>query len=65
MTPNQLISIIVPCYNQSQYLDECLQSVLDQTNQNWDCIIVNNRSIDNTEELVLKWQKNVIVIISL
>ncbi|ASK31548.1 glycosyl transferase family 2 [Chryseobacterium sp. T16E-39] len=49
------ISIIVPCYNQAQYLDECLQSVLDQTYQNWECIIVNDGSPDNTEEVVEKW----------
>lgn len=50
-----LISVIVPCYNQAQYLDECLQSVLDQTYQNWECIIVNDGSPDNTEEVVRKW----------
>lgn len=50
-----LISVIVPCYNQAQYLDECLQSVLDQTYQNWECIIVNDGSPDNTEEIVNKW----------
>lgn len=49
------ISIIVPCYNQAQYLDECLQSVLDQTYQNWECIIVNDGSPDNTEEVALAW----------
>ncbi len=49
------ISIIVPCYNQAQYLDECLQSVLDQTYQNWECIIVNDGSPDNTEEIALQW----------
>ncbi len=50
-----LISIIVPCYNQAQYLDDCLQSVLDQTFQNWECIIVNDGSPDNTEEIAEKW----------
>ena len=50
-----LISVIVPCYNQAQYLDECLQSVLDQTYPNWECIIVNDGSPDNTEEVAKKW----------
>lgn len=50
-----LISVIVPCYNQAQYLGECLQSVWDQTYQNWECIIVNDGSPDNTEEIALQW----------
>lgn len=50
-----LISVIVPCYKQAQYLDECLQSVLDQTFTNWECIIVNDGSPDNTEEIAKKW----------
>ena len=49
------ISIIVPCYNQAQYLDECLQSVLDQTYQDWECIIVDDGSPDNTEEIAKNW----------
>lgn len=52
---NPLASIIVPCYNQAQYLDECLQSVIEQTYQNWECIIVNDGSPDNTEEVAKKW----------
>ena len=52
---NPLISVIVPCYLQAQYLDECLQSVLDQTYQNWECIIVNDGSPDHTEEVANKW----------
>lgn len=50
-----LVSIIVPCYNQSKYLDEALQSVFDQSYENWECIIVNDGSFDNTEEVALKW----------
>lgn len=52
---NPLISIVVPCYNQAQFLDECLQSVIDQTYQNWECIIVNDGSLDNTEEIAKQW----------
>ena len=49
------ISVIVPCYKQAQYLDECLQSVYDQTYQDWECIIVNDGSPDDTEKVAKKW----------
>lgn len=52
---NPDISIIVPCYNQAVYLSECLQSVLDQSYTNWECVIVNDGSPDNTQEVVLQW----------
>ena len=53
----ELISIIVPCYNQAQYLDECLQSVYSQTYADWECIIINDGSPDNTEDIAKKWQE--------
>lgn len=53
-----LVSIIVPCFKQAQYLDEALQSVLDQTYENWECIIVNDGSPDDTEEIAKKWVRN-------
>jgi glycosyltransferase involved in cell wall biosynthesis len=49
------ISIIVPCYNQAQYRFEALQSVLDQTYSNWECIIVNDGSPDDTKQIAQKW----------
>ncbi|WP_370566806.1 glycosyltransferase family 2 protein [Flavobacterium sp. GP15] len=52
---NQQISIIVPCYNQAQYLSEALQSVLEQTYTNWECIIVNDGSPDDTEQIAKRW----------
>ncbi|MDF2552044.1 MAG: glycosyltransferase [Chryseobacterium sp.] len=55
--PQPFVSVIVPCYNQAQYLDECLQSVFDQTYLNWECIIVNDGSPDNTREIATAWTK--------
>ena len=51
------LSIIVPCYNQAQYLPEALISVIEQTFNDWECIIVNDGSTDNTEKITLDWCK--------
>ncbi len=45
------VSVIVPCYKQAEYLGETLDSVLKQTYSNWECVIVNDGSPDNTEEV--------------
>nr|WP_315223136.1 glycosyltransferase family A protein [uncultured Flavobacterium sp.] len=55
MDKNNLVSIIVPCYNQAQYLSDALHSVLEQTYTNWECIIVDDGSPDNTVEIAKKW----------
>jgi hypothetical protein len=52
---SSVVSIIIPCYNQAQYLDECLKSVLEQTYANWECVIVNDGSLDETEKVALQW----------
>lgn len=45
------VSVIIPCYNQATYLPETLEAVLGQTIQDWECIIVNDGSIDDTEAI--------------
>ncbi|MEI6141742.1 MAG: glycosyltransferase family 2 protein [Mariniphaga sp.] len=49
------ISVIVPCYNQAHFLPDTLNSVLEQTYHDWECIIVNDGSPDNTENVALDW----------
>ncbi len=43
-----LVSIIIPCYNHATLLREAVESVASQTYQNWECIIVNDGSSDDT-----------------
>jgi glycosyltransferase involved in cell wall biosynthesis len=45
-------SIIIPTYNHAHFIGRCLDSVLQQTYQNWEAIVVNNFSEDNTIEMV-------------
>ena len=52
-----VISIIVPCYNQAEYLPETLNSVLAQTYSNWECVIVNDGSPDNTDTIAKGYLK--------
>ena len=49
---NDLVSIITATYNDSQYLEECIASVLDQEHTNWEWIIVNNGSTDSTRTIL-------------
>lgn len=55
MNHSPLVSVLIPTYNYAQYLDEAIQSVLSQTYKNFELIIVDNRSTDNTDEVVKKY----------
>ncbi|MED3758925.1 glycosyltransferase family 2 protein [Peribacillus frigoritolerans] len=52
---NDLISIITPTYNSGKFIVETIDSVIKQTYQNWEMIIVDDCSNDNTKELVGKY----------
>jgi glycosyltransferase involved in cell wall biosynthesis len=46
-----LVSVVTPVYNGEEYLAECIESVIAQTYQNWEYIIVNNCSKDRTRQI--------------
>ncbi len=50
-----LITVVIPCYNHALFLGDAIQSIIDQTYQNFECLIINDGSTDNTEEVVTEW----------
>ena len=58
MTNKQdLVSVIMPAYNATEYIESAIRSVINQTYQNWELIIVNDGSTDGTEDKILKFSE--------
>lgn len=53
-----MISIVLPTYNGSQYIDESIQSILKQTYNDFELVIVNDASTDNTLEIIKKYAES-------
>ncbi|MDT0688316.1 glycosyltransferase family 2 protein [Salegentibacter sp. F188] len=47
-----IISIIIPTYNRAHIIKETLDSVLHQTFENWECLVIDDGSNDNTKEVI-------------
>jgi glycosyltransferase involved in cell wall biosynthesis len=47
-----MVSIIMPTFNRAQYIVESIQSIIDQTYTNWELLVIDDGSIDHTQQLV-------------
>ena len=52
MTTQPYVSVVIPTYNHAKLLKKALDSVMAQTFEDWEAIVVNNFSADNTIEVV-------------
>jgi glycosyltransferase involved in cell wall biosynthesis len=50
---NPFFSVIIPAYNREHLIEETINSVINQTFENWECIVVDDGSIDNTRNVIL------------
>lgn len=55
---NTLISIIIPTYNRAHLIGETLDSILAQTYTNWECIVVDDGSTDNTKTVLQQYSQS-------
>lgn len=51
------VSVIIPCYKQADFLPDALESLLQQTYRNWEAIVVDDGSPDNTEEVATRYMR--------
>ena len=55
---NDLVSIIVPVFNAEKFLDETINTVLNQSYQNWELLLINDCSKDDSKEIYKKYKKD-------
>jgi glycosyltransferase involved in cell wall biosynthesis len=58
-----LISVIMPVYNAEKYLDEAIQSILNQTFKDFEFVIINDGSTDKSKEIILSYEDERIIYI--
>lgn len=52
-----LVSVIMPAYNAASFIEEAIESVVKQTEENWELIVIDDCSQDRSFEYALKWQR--------
>lgn len=53
---NELVSVIVPVFNSEKYIERCLKSIVNQTYENLEIIIINDGSTDASLSICEKWK---------
>ena len=56
MNDKSLVSIVISCYNSGEYIDECLESIFNQTYKNFEILIVDDGSKDDTLQKINKFK---------
>lgn len=54
----ELVSVIMPAYNSEEFINETIDSIINQTYENWELIIVDDHSTDNTIEIIQDYMAN-------
>lgn len=55
---NPIVTVIIPCYNQARFLSDSIGSLIAQTLEDWECVIVNDGSPDDTRTVALSLAAN-------
>ncbi|MDO4870528.1 MAG: glycosyltransferase family 2 protein [Candidatus Saccharibacteria bacterium] len=55
MAKNQTVSVIIPFYNSEAYLNRAIESVVNQTYTDWEIILIDDKSTDNSLKIAKKW----------
>jgi glycosyltransferase involved in cell wall biosynthesis len=55
MTESDLVTVVIPCYNQASFLSEAIESVRRQTHARWEVIVVDDGSTDNTAAVAARY----------
>jgi glycosyltransferase involved in cell wall biosynthesis len=61
---NPIISIVIPCFNSEKYIESTLQSILNQSEKNFEILIINDGSTDNSLKIINQFKDKRINIIS-
>jgi glycosyltransferase involved in cell wall biosynthesis len=64
ITNKPLFSIVIPTYNHASYIGKALNSIINQSYKDWEVIVVNNFSVDNTIEIVEQFKDSRIKLVN-
>lgn len=65
MSTQPLVSVIMPAYNCEQYIAQSIQSIINQTYKNWELVVVDDQSSDNTVSVINQFDDERIQLIQL